>query len=179
MECLGSAADGLPSLATWQTSSPSSHSPSTASSVTHSPLTGPWGCHLWIHLCPRGPAQLSHRILHTQTVNDNSVRAYHIAYSEFPPPTTSIHNMLMLSIVDCNTHSYLFLQQTLGKSCLHMPRGTSFFFFFNQGRCESTFIFVPFFAIANQMRRSSSMNSCKQCNFIKCKKLNSAETAYY
>lgn len=178
MECPGSAADGLPSLATWQTSSPSSHSPSRAGSVTHSPLTGPWGCHLWIHLRPRGPAQLSHRILHMQTVNDNSVRAYHIPYSEFPPPTTSVHSMLMLSIVRCNTHFYLFLLQNLGKPCLHMPRGT-FFFFFYRGRCESTFIFVPFFAIPNQMRRSSAMNSCKQYNFITCKKLHGAETAYY
>lgn len=146
MECPGSAADGLPSLAAWQTSSPSSHSPSTASSVTHSPLTGPWGYHLWIHLCPRGPAQLSHRILHTQTVNDNSVRAYHIPYSEFPPPTTSIHSMLMLSIVECNTHFYLFLQQNLGKPCCVYicPEEPVFFFFFNWGRCESTFILYPF-----------------------------------
>lgn len=49
--------------------------------------TGPWGYHLWIHLCPHSPARLSHRILHTQTVNDNSVRAFHIPYTQFPPPT--------------------------------------------------------------------------------------------
>ena len=49
--------------------------------------TGPWGYHLWIHLCPHSPAWLSHRILHTQTVNDNSVRAFHIPYTQFPPPT--------------------------------------------------------------------------------------------
>lgn len=51
--------------------------------------TGPWGYHLWIHLCPHSPAQLSHRISHTQTVNDNSVRAFHIPYTHFPPLTIS------------------------------------------------------------------------------------------
>lgn len=36
--------------------------------------TGPWGYRCWMHLCP---AQLSHHILHTQTVDINSVGAQH------------------------------------------------------------------------------------------------------
>lgn len=36
--------------------------------------TGPWGYRCWMHLCP---AQLSHHILHTQTVDVNSVGAQH------------------------------------------------------------------------------------------------------
>ena len=63
------------------------------------PNTAPWGYHLWIHLCPHSPAQLSHRISHAQTVNDNSVRAFYIPYTQFLPlalPTCDVTHSLSL-----------------------------------------------------------------------------------
>lgn len=59
-----------------------------------------------MHLCP---AQLSHHILHTQTVNINSVRAHHISNTQFPPPVLYDQSSYPISL-RCYIFLYHFLQ---------------------------------------------------------------------